>query len=155
MFGYTESVALVGAEIAWLDGRELDAERLYEQAIRSAQANGFVLNEAVANERAARFYGTRGFEKTANAYLRDARYCDIRCGAVAKVRQLDELYPQLREEQPIPGCSTGVPMMFKVSQAVSGEIVSGKLIDTVMRTAIQNAGAERGLLFLSEAPNYA
>jgi PAS domain S-box-containing protein len=39
--------------------------------------------------------------------------------------------------------------VIKVSQAVSGEIVSEKLIDTVMRTAIENAGAERGLLFLS------
>jgi hypothetical protein len=68
MLGYTESVALAGAEIAWLEDRELDAERLYEPAIPSAQANGFVLNEAVANERAARFYSARGFEKSANAY---------------------------------------------------------------------------------------
>jgi hypothetical protein len=44
MLGYTESVASVGAENAWRESRELDAERLYEQAIRSAQANGFVLS---------------------------------------------------------------------------------------------------------------
>jgi C4-dicarboxylate-specific signal transduction histidine kinase len=35
---------------------------------------------------------------------------------------------------------------IKVSQAVSGEIVLEKLIDTLMRTAIEQAGAERGLL---------
>jgi C4-dicarboxylate-specific signal transduction histidine kinase len=35
---------------------------------------------------------------------------------------------------------------IKVSQAVSGEIVLEKLIDTLMRTAIEHAGAERGLL---------
>ncbi len=39
--------------------------------------------------------------------------------------------------------------MIKVSQAVSGEIVLEKLIDTLMRTAIEQAGAERGLLILS------
>src|SRR5271166_667653 len=39
--------ALVGAEIARLESRELDAERLYEQAIRSARANGFIHNEAL------------------------------------------------------------------------------------------------------------
>ena len=33
-----DRAALVGAEIARLEGRELDAERLYEQAIRSARA---------------------------------------------------------------------------------------------------------------------
>ena len=44
-------------------GRALDASDLYEQAIRSARANGFVHNEALANELAARFYAARGFEK--------------------------------------------------------------------------------------------
>ena len=78
---FENRAALVGAEIARLEGRELDAERLYEQAIRSARANGFVHNEALANERAARFYAERGFEKIAHTYLRDTRYCYLRWGA--------------------------------------------------------------------------
>ena len=98
---FENRAALVGAEIARIEGRELDAERLYEQAIRSARANGFVHNEALANELAARFYAARGFEKIAHAYLRDARYCYLRWGADGKVRQLDQLYPHLREEEPV------------------------------------------------------
>ena len=39
--------------------------------------------------------------------------------------------------------------VIKVSEAVSGEMVLEKLIDTLMRTAIEQAGAERGLLILS------
>ena len=38
---------------------------------------------------------------------------------------------------------------MKVSQAVSGEIVLEKLLGTLMRTALQQAGAERGLLILA------
>jgi GAF domain-containing protein len=38
--------------------------------------------------------------------------------------------------------------VIKVSQAVSSEIVLEKLIDTLMRTAIEHAGAERGLLIV-------
>ena len=38
--------------------------------------------------------------------------------------------------------------VLKVSEAVSGEIVLEKLIDTLLRTAIEHAGAERGLLIL-------
>src|SRR5215469_2725752 len=38
--------------------------------------------------------------------------------------------------------------VIKVSQAVSGEMVLEELIDTLMRTAIEHAGAERGLLIL-------
>jgi hypothetical protein len=60
---FEDRAATVGAEIARLAGRELEAEQLYEQAIRSSQANGFVQNEALANELAARFYAARGFEK--------------------------------------------------------------------------------------------
>jgi PAS domain S-box-containing protein len=39
--------------------------------------------------------------------------------------------------------------LFKVSQAVSGEIVLERLVDTLMRSAIEHAGAERGLLILN------
>lgn len=44
---FENRAALVGAEIARIQGRELDAQHLYEQAIRSAYANGFVHNEAI------------------------------------------------------------------------------------------------------------
>ena len=99
---FENRAALVGAEIARLEGRELDAERLYEQAIRSARANGFIHNEALAYELAARFYAARGFDEIAHLYLRNARYGYLRWGADGKVRQLDEMYPHLREEEPHP-----------------------------------------------------
>src|SRR5262249_22767511 len=105
----------------------------------------------------ARFYAARGFEKIAHAYLRDARYCYLRGGAAGKVRQLDQFYPHLREEEPVPGPTSTIratveqldlATVIKVSHAVSGEIVLEKLIDTLMRTAIEHAGAARGLLIL-------
>jgi hypothetical protein len=65
--------ALVGAEIARIEGRELDAEHLYEEAIESARINNFIQNEAVAHETAARFYGARGLQTVARAYLQNAR----------------------------------------------------------------------------------
>ena len=149
--------ALVGGEIARIEGREFDAMRLYKQAIRSAHTNGFVHNEALAYEIAARFYAARGFDKIAHTYLREARYCYLQWGATAKVRQLDDLYPGLTEEQRAisPNITIGTPIehldlgtVIKVSQAVSGEMVLDKLIETLMLTAIEHAGASRGLLIL-------
>ena len=154
---FENRAALVGAEIARIEGRALDADRLYEQAVRSAHANGFVHNEALANEVAARFYAARDFETISHAYLRNARYGYLRWGADGKVRHLDQLHPHLREEERAPGPTgtIGAPVehldlatVVTVSQAVSGEIVLEKLLDTLMRTAIQLAGAERGLLLL-------
>ncbi|MFN7938319.1 MAG: ATP-binding protein [Bryobacteraceae bacterium] len=153
---FENRAALICAEIARIEGRLLDAEQLYEQAIRSARSNGFVQNEAIAYELAARFYAGRGFQKFAEAYLLEARYCYQRWGADGKVAQLDSSYPQLRKQSPAPQGSTilvpagvlDLATVIKVSQAVSGELVLEKLIDSLMRTAIEHAGAERGLLIL-------
>ncbi len=65
---FADKHALVSAEIARIEGRELDAERLYEQAIRSAHDHGFVQNEGLAHEVAARFHAARGLEKFAHLY---------------------------------------------------------------------------------------
>jgi PAS domain S-box-containing protein len=152
---FENRVALTGAEIARIEGRLLDAEGLYEKAMRSAHENGFIHNEAVACELAARFFAARGFDKIADTYLREARYCYFRWGADGKVRQLDQLYPQLREEAPTRGTTSTIvapaelldlATVIKVSQAVSGEMVLEKLIERIMRAGIEHAGAERGLL---------
>jgi len=151
---------LVGAEIARLQGRELDAERLYEQAIRSARANGFIHNEALANELAARFHAARGFERFALVYLRDARYGYLRWGADGKVRQLEQLHPGLAAEgfasspktvidAPVDQLDVGA--VIKATQAVSSEVELAKLIKTLLRITIEHAGAERGLLILFKA----
>jgi PAS domain S-box-containing protein len=156
---FENRAALVGAEVAQIEGRNFDAMRLYEHAIRSARANGFLHIEALANELAARFYAAHEFDVIAETYLHNARYCYLRWRADGKVRQLEQLYPHLRTEEvaPRPTGTIATPVehldlatVIKVSQAVSGDIVLEKLIEMVMRTAIEQAGAERGLLILPD-----
>ena len=160
---FENRAAIVGAEIARIEGRVLDAQDLYEKAVRSAHTQGFVHNEAIANERAGCFYAARGFEKIAATYLRDARYCYRRWGADGKVRQLEQLYPQIGAEESIADATATIQTpvehldlatVIKVSEAVSGEIVFERLIDALMRAAIEHAGAERGLLILPRADDY-
>jgi PAS domain S-box-containing protein len=162
---FADKHALVSAEIARIEGRDADATRLYEEAIQSARENGFVQNEGTAHEVAAQFYTARGFETIASAYLRNARYCHLRWGADGKVRQLERLYPRLAAPEGNPPSSTiGAPVeqldvasIVKASQAVSGEIELDKLIEMLMRIAVEHAGAERGLLILfsSDEPRIA
>jgi len=159
---FENRAALVRAEIARIEGRELEAMRLYEQAIRSAGDHGFVHNEAVAYEAAARFYHTRGSETSAGAHLRKARDCYLRWGAEGKVRQLDQLYPKLAgPEAQHPVAIFGstiqhldVASVVKASQALSGEIVMPRLIERLMEIAIENAGADRGVLILPSGDEY-
>src|SRR6202043_4091462 len=125
--------------------------------IRSARANGFVHNEALANELASRFYAAHGFEKIARVYLQDARHGYLRWGADGKVRQLERLHPHLRDAPvpPSPTTTMGAPVerldvgtVLKAARGVSGEIVLGDLIKVLLRIAVEHAGAERGLLIL-------
>ncbi|WP_425374426.1 AAA family ATPase [Mesorhizobium kowhaii] len=154
---FADKQMLVSAEITRLEGRDADAMRLYEQAIQSARENGFVQNEGLAQELAARFYAARGFERFAHVCLRDARHCYLRWGALGKVKQLEDHYPHLQEEgTPASRAATiGAPVAqldvetaVKASQAVSGEIELDKLIETLMTITLEHAGAERGLLIL-------
>jgi PAS domain S-box-containing protein len=81
----------------------------------------------------------------------------LRWGAFGKVWQLEHLHPHLRDA-PVPASPTatiGAPVeqldvgtVVKASQAVSGEIVLDKLIETLLRIAVEHAGADRGLLIL-------
>jgi PAS domain S-box-containing protein len=160
---FVSRAALVGAETARLEGREIDAGHLYEQAIRSARSNGLLQIEAVAYERASAFYRARGFDEIAALYLQNARHCYLRWGADGKLRQLDELYPNIRTEGAVAG-PTGkikaridqldLAAVVKVSQAISSEIVPEKLIETLLKVALENAGAERGLLILSQGEQH-
>lgn len=148
---------LIGAEIARLVGRELDAERHYEEAIRSARENGFVHIEAIASELASRFHAARGLPTVADAYLRSSRDAYVRWGAEGKVRELDQRVPHLVPEAAVgptgtitaPVAHLDLATVITLSQALSGEMVLEKLLDTLMRTAIEHAGAERAVLVLS------
>jgi PAS domain S-box-containing protein len=102
-------------------------------------------------------------DQFADLYLRHARNGYLRWGADGKVRQLEDMHPHLSEEERAPPANrmAGTPVehldlatVIRVSQAVSGEIVLEKMIDTLMRTAIAQAGAERSLLALSRGADY-
>ena len=154
--------ALVGAELARLEGRELEAERLYTQAVRSAHASGFIHNEALACEMAARFYAGRGIEDIAEMYIVKARDGYRRWGADGVVRRLETSYPRLAAADPrdrahetaVPDQQLDVAAVVKASQALSGEILLPRLIERLMTIALQSAGADRGLLILPDKIDY-
>ena len=156
--------ALVSAEIARIEGRDMEAARSYEQAIRLARESGLVQIEAITNETAARFYRSQGLDSVATMYLREARACYARWGAGGKVKQLELQNPHLFERRPIAstpvdGGPVATPGMraeqldfltvIKASQAISQEIVLGDLLETLMRVVLESAGAQTASLLLA------
>ena len=148
---YANRFELVSAEIARIEGRDMDAMRHYEAAIRSARENGFVQNEALANELAGLFYTVRGLATNAAAHLQNARAQYLRWGAFAKVTQFDKQHPQYaieRRETDVFSNRIDSIAILKAYQAISGEIVLAKLLRTMMNIVIETAGAEQAHLLL-------
>ena len=87
---FADRAALLGAELARLTRREVDAERLYAEAIQLSREHGYVQNEALGHELLARFHAEHGRGVLSDACFHAARVCYERWGAVGKLRQLDQ-----------------------------------------------------------------
>ncbi|MBD2165355.1 AAA family ATPase [Calothrix membranacea FACHB-236] len=86
---------LVAAERDRVLGNRFDAMEHYDLAIAGAKTHGYLQEEALSNELAAKFYLEWGKEKVAAGYMQEAYYCYARWGAKAKTDDLENRYPNL------------------------------------------------------------
>ncbi|MGD9169872.1 MAG: PAS domain S-box protein, partial [Candidatus Thiodiazotropha sp.] len=144
---------LLSAECARLEKRNQEAMTLYRQAIASAREQGFVQNQALANEMAAAYYYQQGMEKPANTHLTEALACYTRWGATGKVRQLQHTHQWFAQDIPVAAEALvnrlDAVSLNKALQTFSGDIELPKLIQALMRITLESAGADRGLLLLA------
>ncbi|MGB3509934.1 MAG: AAA family ATPase, partial [Microcoleaceae cyanobacterium] len=161
---------LVEAEKARILGQTLQAQELYDRAIQGAKKYEFIHEEALAYERAAEFYLALDRIEIGQLYLRNAHHCYIRWGAKAKVKQLEEEYPEyllgVANKSKSKGISTTISSfgndgeildlttVIKASQAISGEIKLENLLNNLMKITIENAGAQTGFLILNHQGNW-
>ncbi|MBD0388688.1 MAG: GAF domain-containing protein, partial [Nostoc sp. C3-bin3] len=161
---------LISAEVAHILGKDLEAIDLYDQAIESARKNGFIQHEALGYELAAKFWLGKGKEEIAQLYMKKAHYGYQLWGAKRKVEDLEEKYSQLLPLSSAVSCITftqtitsntpsgtgssealDLATVMKASLAISGEIVLDKLLASLMKILIENAGAQIGFLILEKA----
>ncbi|MDB9513444.1 trifunctional serine/threonine-protein kinase/ATP-binding protein/sensor histidine kinase [Kamptonema animale CS-326] len=173
---YLHKFYLVEAEWYRVLGEKVEAMEMYDKAIALAKENKYIHEEALAYELAAKFYLSWGKETIAQVYMQNAHYSYQLWGAIAKVEDLQAKYPQFLARtsaktttQTKVNRTTTVPTttstnlrdtldlatVMKASQAISGEIVLSKLLERLMKIAIENAGAEKGFLILEKAGNWA
>ncbi|HEY9609719.1 response regulator, partial [Allocoleopsis sp.] len=157
---------LVEAERYRVLGQYMEAMDYYDKAIAGAKENEYINEEALAYELAAKFY--LGWDKQiiARTYMSEAHYAYTRWGAKAKVEDLETKYPQLltkSSRQSITstrttnnttttgsqsGAALDLATVMKASLAISSEIVLDKLLASLMKILIENAGAQVGYLIL-------
>ena len=143
-----------------------NAIRSYSRAVQSAVENEYFNNAAIAAELAAGFYMEAGMENIAQMYLVKACNAYNRWGAAARVNEMKKKYPYLLDRENIKAQEAMAQAeesyrltlnsvealdlftIIKASQAISGEIVLGSLLEKMMRIIMENAGAEKAILLL-------
>ena len=172
---------LVEAERYRVLGQKSEAIDLYDRAIALAKEHGYIQEEALANELAAKFYLDWGKEPIARSYITQAYYGYARWGAKAKVADLERRYPQLlvpileQTRSPLSTHETiftlgsvtstssatsnsssvsvalDLATILKASQTISGEIELEKLLSVLLHIVIENAGADKCVFMLLES----
>ncbi|MBN3906992.1 MAG: AAA family ATPase [Nostoc sp. NMS1] len=172
---------LVEAERYRVLGNRAEAIECYDRAIIGAKEQGYIQEEALANELAAKFYLDWGKEQIAQSYMTQAYYGYARWGAKAKVVDLEKRYPQLlapilqQKTSPLSTNETifalgsvtstssvnsssssisaalDLATILKASQTLSGEIELEKLLSVLLHIVIENAGADKCVFMLLES----
>lgn len=165
---YLHLWCLVEAERLRSSGKGEEAMHQYERAMELARENGFVQDEALASELAARFQFRQRRDGLATFYLRQALQLYERWGCSGKVTQLRGEFPmQLltvsggsalarttrtfvssRRSSSQGADAFDAEAIVKASQAISGEIVIESLVKSLLKIVIEHSGAQKAILLL-------
>ncbi len=150
---------LLHAERARISGDFERAVRNYRQAVDVAASTGWVQYEALGNELFGNFWKLSGEPTAALGYWLRARDLYARWGAQAKVDQMHASHAELLAIGPggrAPSQTLGVGLdaeldlghALRASRAISSEIRPDELLQALMLSVIEIAGARRGCLLL-------
>jgi len=149
---------LVEAELAFFNKKLARATELFTEGIDVASKSGLLHLSALVFERSAIYNFRKKLDALANLLVRNAWLFYREWGAIGKVRQLEEEYPQLLQVlDPRPGSHMIVPnasksidiqSIFKASISISGEVVFENLLEKLLKIVIENAGAQNGFIIM-------
>ncbi|CAA7600082.1 Two component system, signal transduction histidine kinase [Acididesulfobacillus acetoxydans] len=159
----TNKYSLILAEKARIAGNHRLAMTYYDQSIQWAKQSGFLPEEALANELAARYYQAAGRSRVAEGYANEAISCYQQWGCAAKARELEAQYQGLNRDRRLnrtrqettaveltAPLSLDVYAIVRASQAISGEIVLEELLRKMIRIVLQHAGARKALFMIEQ-----
>ncbi|WP_458765020.1 ATP-binding protein [Cupriavidus basilensis] len=159
---------ILSAEASRMARDPLQAMRQYEQAARQARERDQVHDEALAYDLCARCCFEQGLAAPAMAYLRKARDAYGSWGADGQVRKLEARarahdgtdldtgraaieQADAAALQPAtyigPAAQLDLDTAIRATQALAGEMQLDRLINTLLTTTLEQAAAQRALLF--------
>jgi len=144
---YKHKYLLINAEMTRITRKNRQAEELYEQSIEAARTYGYIHDAGMASECFAKFALRQGKQQLAKIYMTEAYEAYLEWGAKAKAVDLEQKYSHLLHIRRETGLENVDYLSAVMSaQALSGEMEMNRLLDTLMRIMLHNAGAEYGVL---------
>ncbi|MEK8210019.1 AAA family ATPase [Paenibacillus sp. FSL L8-0696] len=142
---YQHKYLLMKAELTRLSRDPRQAEALYEQSIETARVHGHIHDLAMAAECYGKFGLRHGKMHLARIYMTEAYEAYLQWGAKAKAADLEQQHRHLLHIKREPGLDRVDSLSVVMSaQALSGEMEMSRLLATLMRIMLHNAGAEYG-----------
>ena len=148
---------IIEAELARLAHKPYKAADLYDRAIQTARQNGFMRDEALANELAAKMFIEQRKEKQSAFYMAEALKIYRLWGADAKVSHMAEKYGNLLKMSEYPGAALEMAAttenldlmsIVAASNAVLKEVHLPNLLRQIMKTVMENSGAQKACILL-------
>ncbi|OZQ78981.1 AAA family ATPase [Paenibacillus odorifer] len=142
---YQHKYLLMKAELTRLSRDPRQAEALYEQSIETARVHGHIHDLAMAAECYGKYGLRHGKMHLARIYMTEAYEAYLQWGAKAKAADLEQQHRHLLHIKREPGLDRVDSLSVVMSaQALSGEMEMSRLLATLMRIMLHNAGAEYG-----------
>ncbi|WP_235857695.1 GAF domain-containing sensor histidine kinase [Paenibacillus albiflavus] len=144
---YSHKFLLLKAEMMRLSRKSRLAEQLYERAIETARKYGLIHDVAIIAECYGRYGLHLGKEYVAKFYLQEAYEAYTGWGARAKAIDMEHKYGDILHIRRVSGLERVDALSLVMStQALSSEVEMKRLINSLMRIMLHNAGAEYGAL---------
>jgi signal transduction histidine kinase len=154
---------LTEAEYCRIQGKQDKALDFYDRAIKYAQENSYVQDEALAHELVARYWNERGQRHASHVYLASAMEAYKKWGCELKVKRIQHQIASKKASgsfdinagellkhsgNQTSASSLDMATILKASTALSSEVVFDKLLEKLMKFVIENAGAQAGYFII-------
>ncbi|WP_198043568.1 diguanylate cyclase [Ketobacter nezhaii] len=160
---YQNKYELVAADLLRVEGDHFGAHELYDKSAKLAAAQGFIHEQALAVELCGAMHARAERDTLATPYLIQACELYTRWGSQAKVDDIHYRYPHLLSQatntvkKSAAGTTTAhmasfdITSLMKALKAIAEEKIHSRMVEVIVASAVEFAGAQHGILILRDA----
>jgi len=159
---------LLEAELARISGDFNEAAMLFNKSIIKAQREGIIQEEALGNELSGKFWLSKNNKDIGEIFISRAYKLYQLWGAEAKLHEMKKQYSHISattvvaktdkatselSSSSLSLLSIDLETIIDAAKTISGEMVISDLLRKTLKIILEHAGAQKGLLILTDLVN--